>query len=137
MNNDATIAAFKEKFKDDLPKPVPLQPQDGIEQYHQEVEKHKRNIRNQLYYQLRRYNITHHEFPQKYRELFNETRNEYLTCYLLESIDTDEAITKELSILYGFIRERLFQSINSKSSIENAKLAQSLLHSIAAVKKGK
>ncbi len=137
MNTNATIDAFKEEFKDDIPKPAPLQQQQDINQYHQEVKQHQRDIKNQLYYQLRRYDITHNEFPKKYRELFHQIRKEYLTCYLLEQLQDEDTITNELETIYGFIKQRLFQNINSERTTENVKLAHSLLKTIATIKTGK
>ena len=114
-----------------------MQQQQDINQYHQEVEQHQRDIKNQLYYQLRRYDITHNEFPKKYRDLFHQTRKEYLTCYLLEQLQDEDTITNELETIYGFIKQRLFQNINSERTTENVKLAHSLLKTIATIKTSK
>ncbi len=134
MNIAATVDAFREEFQNDIPKPAPLQQNQDIEQYHLQVEQHKRSTREKIYQQLRRYNVTHPQFPQKYRELFHQTRKEYLTCYLLEELQSDNTINNELETIYGFIKTRLFQNINSEQTISNAKLAHSLLKTIASYK---
>ena len=82
MTISAIVDAFKEEFHDDIPKPAPVQQNQNLEQYHQEIEKHKRAIKGKLYQQLRKYNITHKDFPQKWLQLFNQTRQEFLNCYL-------------------------------------------------------
>ena len=134
MNIAATVDAFREEFQNDIPKPAPLQQNQDIEQYHLQVEQHKRSTREKIYQQLRRYNVTHPQFPQKYRELFHQARKEYFTCYLLEELQNDNTINKELETIYGFIKTRLFQNINSEQTISNAKLAHSLLKTIASYK---
>ena len=134
MNTAATVDAFREEFRDDIPKPAPLKQNQDIEQYHLEVEQHKRSITETIYHQLRRYDIRHTQFPQKYRELFHQARKEYLTCYLLDEIQNQDTINSELETIYGLIKHRLFQNINSDKTYYNAKLAHDLLKTIAAYK---
>ena len=131
MSTSQTVAEFKEEFHEELPKPHPIQPNQDTDEYHYQVEQHNKIIKEKLYHQLRRYDITHRDFPQKYRELFNQFRREYITIYLLEDIASQDSICNELQALYGFVRQQIFQSMNSNLTTYNIITAKSLLETIA------
>ena len=98
MTISAIVDAFNKEFYADIPKPAPVQQNQNLEQYYQEIEKHKRAIKGKLYQQLRKYNITHKDYPQKWLQFFNQTRQEFLNCYLLEELQNEDNISKELSV---------------------------------------
>ena len=45
--------------------------------FRQERANHEKQLRQELFNQFRRLNINHRQFPEKYRDLFNQTRDEF------------------------------------------------------------
>ena len=99
--------------------------------YQNQVDTHKRDIRIEISNQLRRYNIKNPQFPQKYRELFNQTRNEYLGRYRNENLKDDDKVTIELETLYGYIKQQIFEVSDKKDATTNVRLAHNILKTIA------
>ncbi len=106
-----------------------------LEEHSVKVEQHYKDIKAKLSNQLRRFNITHREFPQKYRELFNQTRNEYLINYRNQAQQNDNTVVQELETLYGFVKEHVFQSRDPKYATANIRLAHTILKTIATENK--
>ena len=102
-----------------------------LAEYQNQVDEHERNVRTEISNQLRRFNMTHPQFPQKYRELFNQTRNEYLARYRNENLKNDDNVTLELETLYGYIKQHIFQLSDKKDAITNVRLAHNILKTIA------
>jgi hypothetical protein len=103
----------------------------NIKEYQNEVSEHKRNVRMEISNQIRRYNITHPKFPQKYQQLFNQTCNEYLARYRNENLKDDDNVTLELETLYGYIKQSIFQAKDAKDATANVRLAHNILKTIA------
>ena len=91
--NDLYGNEAKTKFDQDLPKireqiekdykekvqqQLELIHNDNLLRYQEELQEHRQNLKSTISSQLRRYNISHSQFPLKYRELFNQTHREYL-----------------------------------------------------------
>ena len=102
-----------------------------LKEYQNQVDKHERDIRIEISNQLRRFNITHPKFSQKYRELFNQTRNEYFARYRNESLKNDDNVTIELETLYGYIKQQIFEVSDEKDATTNVRLAHNILKTIA------
>ncbi|MDE0316934.1 MAG: hypothetical protein OXM61_18800 [Candidatus Poribacteria bacterium] len=101
-----------------------------LTEYQNQVDEHQRNIKIEISSQIRRLNITHSKFPQKYRELFNQTRNEYLGRYRNEDLKNDDNVTIELETLYGYIKQQIFQVSDKKDATTNVRLAHNILKTI-------
>ena len=134
------------KFNQDLPKlqeQIEIEYTQLIEQkrntlhaqhlaaYQNQVDTHERDIKIEISNQLRRYNIKNSQFPQKYRELFNQTRNEYLGRYRNENLKNDDIVTIELETLYGYIKQQIFEVSAKKDATTNVRLAHNILKTIA------
>ncbi len=91
------------------------------------LEKLKANLSDRL----RRLNITHRQFPEKYRDLFNQTRNEYFTSYRTENLQNPDNIVLELETLYGYVKQRVFQEASPKEAMKQLTLAHNILKTIA------
>ena len=102
-----------------------------LREYQNEVNEHKRNVRMEISNQIKRFNITHPKFSQKYRELFNQTRNEYLARYRNENLKDDDNVTLELETLYRYIKQNIFQAKDANDAIANLRLAHNILKTIA------
>ncbi|MCE2401933.1 hypothetical protein J4G08_13730 [Candidatus Poribacteria bacterium] len=102
-----------------------------LKEYHNQVNEHERNVRTEISNQIRRYNRTNPQFPQKYRELFNQTRNEYFARYRNESLKNDDNVTLELETLYGYIKQHIFETSDKKDATTNVRLAHNILKTIA------
>ena len=70
--------------------------------------------RNRLSSLFRRLNITHSQFPEKYRSLFNEDREKFLADYRDTSLHIPDNVTRELEALYGLTRELAYQQREAK-----------------------
>lgn len=68
----------------------------------------------QLSANFRRLNITHPQFPEKYRELFNKTREEYLANYRSAHLSIPENVILELETLYELTKELAFEQRDLK-----------------------
>lgn len=87
----------------------------------------KRNMSNRL----RRLNITHRQFPEKYRTLFNQAREEFFANYRNESLQNPENVTLELETLYGYVKQRIFQEKDPQEAMKHLNLAHQILKTIA------
>ena len=99
---------------------------------HQEViNQHNITIKKGISNQLRVYNIIHPKFPEKYRDLFNQTRKEYLNNLLLNETDNHEDIDIELQTLYAYIKQRIFDIEDLTDITRNLDLAHRILMTIS------
>lgn len=80
----------------------------------EKVREYYTKLKDNLSDRLRRLNITHRQFPEKYRDLFNQTRKEYFVSYRAENLQNPDNVILELETLYGYVKQRIFQEINSK-----------------------
>lgn len=135
----------KEKFKADYEKicaeveadhPPPEQASETAREHYEahqkEVKEHNERIKHQLSNQLRRLNMTHCQFPEKYRDLFNQARREYFSSYHSGNLQNPENVTFELETLYGYVKQRIFKEGNPKEVMQHVTLAHQILKTIIA-----
>ena len=104
---------------------------DANTQKHQKaVKEHKKQLKSNLSNKLRRFNITHATFPEKYKELFLNTRKEYISSFRFPNTKIMNNVTAELETLYGFVKQRIFEVTDPKEAIINARLAHQILATI-------
>lgn len=145
MTRTEVVEAFIEEFADDLPEPLPLaeieqsyKPTDNLAEdkrkhlaNHQNVVKnHNKKVKRNLSNQLRRFNITHRQFPDKYCTLFDQIRMEYFSSYRSESLENTDDVALELETLYGYVKQRIFNEANPKEIMNHVNLAHKILRTI-------
>ena len=99
------------------------------------VQTYTKGLKDSLSNRLRRLNITHNQFPTKYRKLFTQTRNEYFEYYRGEKPNIDDKIVMELETLYGYVKDTIFHEQNPKELIKHLNLAHNILKTIATYNK--
>ena len=135
----------KEKFEADSEKiraeveaenPPPDQASETAQEHHEkhekEVEEHNQRIKRKLSNQLRRLNMTHCQFPDKYRDLFNQARREYFSSYQSENLQNPENVTFELETLYGYVKQHIFKEGDPKEAMQQVTLAHQILKTLIA-----
>ena len=85
--------------------------------------------KEQLASRFRRLDINHPQFPEKYRALFNETREQFFADQCRGDLTIPENVTRELEILYGLAKHRAFQNQDTK----DIALAHQILKTFVAV----
>ena len=70
--------------------------------------------RRELSSLFRRLNIKHSQFPEKYRNLFNEEREKFLADYRDTSLQIPDNVIRELEALYGLTRELAYEQRDAK-----------------------
>ena len=98
----------------------------------QERVNHEKQLRQNLFNQFRRLNINHRQFPEKYRDLFNQTREEFCANYRTSNRMTSANIAQELETLYGYQKQRLFQAADSEEATKHVALAHQILKTLVA-----
>ena len=97
-----------------------------------EREDHSEELKRDISNQLRRFNITHPRFPNKYRDLFNQTREQHFNKYRGENLGTSENIRKELETLHGYVKQAIFQEQDPKEAMKHINLAHQILKTLVA-----
>ena len=97
-----------------------------------EIEDHWEELKRNISNQLRRFNITHPRFPNKYRDLFNQTREQHFNKYRGENLSTSENIRKELETLHGYVKQAIFQEQDPKEAMKHINLAHQILKTLVA-----
>lgn len=97
----------------------------------QTIREYYTKLKDNLSDRLRRLNITHRQFPEKYRDLFNQTRKAYFQSYRTENLQNPDNIIFELETLYSYVKQRIFQEVNSKEAMKHVNLAHNILKTIA------
>ena len=123
--NESALAAFNAQRKDRYIKNYKLY-------YTRERADHERQLRQELFNQFRRLNINHRQFPEKYRDLFNQTRDEYCANYRTSNLTTSANIAQELETLYGYQKQRVFQAEDSEEATKHVTLAHQILKTLVA-----
>lgn len=77
--------------------------------YIETVQKMEKKARKHLAARLRRFNINHQQFPNKYRDLFNKTRDEYIAKYKCNNLHHLDILSDELGALYGYAKTKAYQ----------------------------
>ena len=93
-----------------------------------QINSYNEMLRGKCANNFRRLNITHPQFPQKYRTLFNETREQYLASYRAASLSLPENLILELEFLYGLTKELVIE----KRDLKYITQASQILKTIAA-----
>ena len=96
------------------------------------VENHYKYIRREISSQLRRLHIAHRQFPEKYRALFNEAREQYFNDHRGESLGISENVLKELEILLGYVKQCIFNEENGKEAMQFITLGHQILKTVVA-----
>jgi len=92
------------------------------------INRYNEMLRGKCANNFRRLNITHPQFPQKYRTLFNQARQEYLASYRTASLSLPENLILELEFLYGLTKELAIEERDLKYITQ----ATQILKTIAA-----
>ena len=93
---------------------------------------HKKEVQKNLFNRFRRLHIDHPQFPNKYRALFIQTRDEHCANYRTQDLSISENLTRELEILYGYQKHLIFQLTNPKESMKHMNLAHQILKTLVA-----
>ena len=123
--NESALAAFDAYRKDRYIKNYQLY-------YTKERADYERQLRQELFNQFRRLDINHRQFPEKYRDLFNQTRDEYCANYRTSNLMTSANIAQELETLYGYQKQRLFQAEDAEEATKHVTLAHQILKTLVA-----
>ena len=91
-----------------------------------DFEKIHRAVREKLLAAFRRLNITHSQFPEKYRELFEKTREQYFQSYRSNDLAIQENIVDELSTLYQLTKEIAFETRDLKSIAQATQILKTI-----------
>ena len=105
------------------------------EQQEYAKEAHQRyleELQQNLFNRFRRLNIDHPQFPNKYRELFKKTRNEYCENYRSHSLNNPEDLARELETLYGYHKQLIFQLDDPKVLSKHLNSAHQILKTVLA-----
>ena len=100
--------------------------------YTRERADHERQLRQELFNQFRRLNINHRQFPEKYRDLFNQTREEFCANYRNLNLTTSANIAQELETLYGYQKQCIFQAEDTDEATKHVTLAHQILKTLVA-----
>ena len=100
--------------------------------FNQERAVHQKQIRQDLFNQFRRLDITHRQFPEKYRDLFNQTRDEFCANYRVPDLTSPESLARELETLYGYQKQRIFQVDSQGEITKHIALAHQILKTLVA-----
>lgn len=123
--NESALAAFKEELKSKCMEAYK-------EQLNETVTEHQEQLRQNLFNQFRRLDINHRQFPEKYRDLFNQTRNEFCANYRTSNLTTSVNIVQELETLYGYQKQRIFQAEYPEEAMKHVTLAHQILKTLVA-----
>ena len=126
-----------ERFNQDLLEAYQVECERDYAQYceilrRNELPQHHAQLRNILFNRFRRLDIDHVQFPDKYKALFSETRDEFCKNYRIPDLNVPENVVRELETLYGYERQRIFQHSNSKNVTKHVTLAHQILKTIIA-----
>ncbi len=103
-----------------------------LDKHNLEVDKHNRDLKAELSNQLRRLNIKHPQFPEKYRHLFIQTRNEFCQSHRINDIPINENILQELESIYSYVKEAIYQAETPNDAINQVRMAHNILKTLAA-----
>ena len=116
--------------------------QGQLSEYQLIVDNHYMQIHKELSNQLRRLNITHTQFPEKYRQLFNESRDAFLKGKRDDnmidiSLTNDNNIQQELEIIFGHVKNLMFLEKEPKEILKHVDRAHGILKTISSNNKQK
>ena len=114
--------------------------EEQLSEYQLTLDNHYIHIRKELSNQLRRFNITHTRFSEKYRQLFNESRDAFLKGRIDDNITDvgltqDENIQQELEIIFGHVKNLMFLEKEPKEVLKHVDRAHEILKTISSYNK--
>ena len=137
-------ADYTEKFKLDFDKEWKKEREkmyeEQLSEYQLIHENHYMQIHKELSNQLRRLNITHKKFPEKYRKLFNESRDAFLKSKRDNNmtdvgLTQDDNIQQELETIYGHVKNLVFSEKEPKEVLKHVNTAHAILKTISSYNK--
>ena len=114
--------------------------EEQLSEYQLTLDNHYMHIRKELSNQLRRFNITHTRFSEKYRQLFNESRDAFLKGKIDDNmtdvgLTQDENIQQELEIIFGHVKNLMFLEREPKEVLKHVDRAHEILKTISSYNK--
>ena len=109
---------------------------EQLSKYQLILDNHYNQIRKKLSDQLRRLNITHTRFPEKYRKLFNESRiaffkNKRDENFIETGLTNDDNIRQELELIFSHVKNILFLETDTKEVIKHIDAAHRILNTLS------
>ena len=125
--NESALAAFNTRRADKYIKNYQIY-------FNQKRVEHEKQLRQDLFNQFRRLDINHRQFPEKYRDLFNQTRDEYCATYRISDLTNATSIAQELETLYGYQKQCIFRTEDPEEATKHVTLAHQILKTLVACK---
>lgn len=130
-----TLEEYSKLFAEEYSREKQIMDDDRFEklvktQYVKRIQEDSLHLSDFLAVKFRRLNITHPQFPKKYRELFNNTREEYLINYRTDNLPTKANILAQLDVLFGYTKNLAFEENN----VRQLALAHQILKTIMVCK---
>ena len=134
------IEKFKLEFDKEWQKERKKMYQEHLSEYQLILDNHYMQIHKELSNQLRRLNITHTQFPEKYRKLFNESRDAFLkgkrdNNMTDAGLTQDDNIQQELETIYGHVKNLVFSEKEPKEVLKHVNTAHGILKTISSYNK--
>ncbi len=134
------IEKFKLEFDKEWQKERKKMYEEQLSEYQLILDNHYMQIHKELSNQLRRLNITHTQFPEKYRKLFNESRNAFLkgkrdNNMTDAGLTQDDNIQQELETIYGHVKNLVFSEKEPKEVLKHVNTAHGILKTISSYNK--
>ncbi len=134
------IEKFKLEFDKEWKKEREKMHEEQLSEYQLILENHYMQIHKELSNQLRRLNIMHKQFPEKYRKLFNESRDAFLKSKRDNNITDvgltqDDNIQQELETIFGHVKYLMFSEKEPKEILKHVDRAHAILKTISSYNK--
>ncbi len=91
-----------------------------------QINRYNKMFRGKCANNFRRLNITHPQFPEKYRTLFNEAREQYLASYRTAKLSLPGNLILELEFLYGVTKELVIENRDLKYITQAAQILKTI-----------
>lgn len=89
-----------------------------------------RKVTTKLATRFRRLNINHPQFPEKYRELFEQTRQNYVDSFKSKGQPNTQNLLNELDTLYGYSKQIAFET----QDVRQLNLVHQIIKTIISIK---
>ncbi len=134
------IEKFEQDFDKEWQQERKKMYEEQLSEYQLILDNHYMQIRKELSNQLRRFNITHTRFSEKYRNLFNESRDAFLKGKRDDnmtdvSLTQDDNIQQELEIIFGHVKNLMFLEKEPKEVLKHVDRAHEILKTISSYNK--
>ena len=103
-----------------------------LDLHRMELNDHSRKLKSDLSNQLRRFNITHSQFPEKYRQLFEQTRAEFFQIQHNDNLPNNEEIRVELETIYSYVKNLIYKERKPIDALRHVNMAHSILKTLAS-----